>query len=132
MSKTGSRNIVKNGTLINLLFFCRAVGIKRPKYIEQPIVFMEEIVVLKELEWNSIADRVKELREEYKKKRKESQKRRGEKNREEDAKFLSQFKTVNPKNRSCLSCDSSFWSEFGNRICENCKRNVNAFQEQYS
>jgi hypothetical protein len=129
MSDTEVRNIQKYGILINVMFFCRALGIKRPKYVSDAASFMEGTVEKNSLEWSEIARRVEELRSEYREKRKKQQNLKKQREREKEEAFLGTYRQVSPKERNCLSCDTRFLSISGNRLCSGCRSRSSEIEE---
>lgn len=126
-----SRNIEVNGTLINIYFFCRAVGLKKPLGLQDPIGFMERYVEENHLDWFSISEKVKEHRAEYKQRRRASQQRRALEQKREEEEFFKQFNPVKPKYRDCLKCDERFYSPTGNRLCEKCHHSNSGHIEEF-
>lgn len=121
------RNLEKNGVLINIYFFCRALGIQKPESAENPTSFMETYVSENHLSWNDITDKVRILRENYKSRRRNNHRKKTESLRSETQQFFSENAGTKSKNRTCLRCDTSFFSRFGNRMCDKCNYLINNF-----
>lgn len=125
--KVEKRNIEKDGVLINIYFFCKALNIKKPDHVPDPISFMNSIVESHEVSWDDIADKVRGYRDAYKQKRRSNHKKKTEEYRKEQTEFFNSFSSVEGKMRCCLKCDTKFFSKVGNRMCDRCNYIINNF-----
>lgn len=127
LTKSIKRNVKKEGVLINAHFFCKAVGLKKPVGLSNPVDFMESYVDEHKLDWVEIAKQVHVFREDYKKRRREIQQRKAEELKMEEERFFAEHNVAPTKERDCLRCDTRFVSKHGNRLCEKCQFTVNNY-----
>lgn len=123
----GSRNLEKNGVLINIYFFCRALGIPKPERISDPVPFMESLVSERNLDWSEIAEKVRVYRDSYKNKRRLNHHRKAEEYKKAELEFFAVHNKASPKQRNCLRCDTVFLSKVGDRMCGKCNYVINNF-----
>lgn len=128
MPAVSERNIDIDGVLINIYFFCKAVGLPKPNGMENPIPYMQDYVNTHNLNWTDISTKVKIYRDAYKDRRRESHKKKivEQKKDQQDFFAASNGKAI-AKTRCCLRCDASFFSKFGNRSCDKCNYIVNHY-----
>jgi ribosomal protein S27AE len=124
---SAERNFMKNGVLVNLHFFAKALGIPKPEGVAEPVKFMEEYVAAHGLNWDSVLVNVSKHREAYKTKRRAVQKRKLAEENRETQEFFAQNNSAKPKKRKCLRCDDEFTSHNGNRMCHRCNYVINNF-----
>lgn len=122
-----SRNVEKDGVLINIYFFCKAVGIRKPERVDDPVTYMESIVEDRKLDWKAIAEKVKTYRDDYKSKRRLNHHRKAGEHKKTEEEFFAQFSRVTAKERKCLRCDSVFLSKIGERMCNRCNYVINNY-----
>lgn len=122
-----SRNLEKEGVLINIYFFCKAVGLPKPTGMSNPIEFMNNFVAENNLDWTEIASKVKVYRDAYKDRRRTNHKKKAVAHKQEQEHFFEINNRNVSKNRKCLRCDSIFLSKTGNRNCDKCNYIINNF-----
>ncbi len=125
--KLASRNMEFDGVLINVYFFCKAMGLKQPRApVIEPVYYISAQVEQNGWEWKTVAEKVKVVREHHRDARRTVQTQKKAVERQQDKEFIAQYQAPT-KTRSCLRCDTSFSSVAGNRLCVNCKTVVNRF-----
>jgi len=121
------RSLRHNDVLINLFFFCRAVGVGIPEDTSRPIEFIREYTTKHGLSMDEIAEKVAEYRRVYRIKRRTNQKRRIVMDKAEEIAFFKEHGRPEAKQRSCLRCAKGFLSRSGNRVCDKCNYLINNY-----